>query len=617
MMQEKKKTGAPRPGKRRFDRNAPRMRQTRDRIVTRAERAETTHTGLDEATLSQLPKRAKLKVIPLGGLGEIGKNMMVLEYDDPHAPNGGDIIIVDLGFAFPESDMHGIDYLLPDITYLRDRINKIRGVILTHGHEDHIGGIPHILPDLNAPLFGTQLTIGLVQKKIKEYPILESANLQVIDPNETLYLGVFKIQPFRVTHSIPDAIGYAIHTPYGVIVHTGDFRLDPTPIDGRTTELEKLQDICEQAGGALMLMSDSTNCEYQGSTFSEKVIGQSFMHVFDEAPGRIIVASFASQFDRIQQVLWSAHEKGRKVALAGRSLIENFEVAMKLGYLKVPDGVVVNLRDVKKYKDHELVVMSTGSQAQPASALARMSTGEHNQVQIKPSDTVVLSASPIPGNEEPIVRMLDDLLRLGARVIYHRTMSVHISGHGFQDELITMIRTCRPKYFVPVHGEFHHLVLHRELAMKQGVPFDHCFVIENGSVIEVDEEGAKLSDKKVPFGMVIVDGSGVGDIGTIVLRDRQAMALAGIFVVIITVDRKNGRMLTSPDIISRGFVYMREADELISGAREEIKYIVKHYGQRENSNWKNVKDILKDEISEYLYKHTKRRPMVIPVIIEI
>ncbi|MFA7309005.1 MAG: ribonuclease J [Patescibacteria group bacterium] len=596
------------------DRGRQRAPKSRHNIVTRSAKPESSN---QTPIVSGLPTRAKLKIIALGGLGEVGKNMTVIEYDDPHAPDGGDILIIDLGFGFPDPDMPGVDLVLPDISYLDDKKHKIRGVIITHGHEDHIGGVPHLLPHINAPVYGTKLSIGFIEKKFEEYPILKNNKFFVFDPSETLQIGVFKIEPYRVVHSIMDSVGYAIHTPFGLIVTTGDFKLDPDPVDGRPTDMEKLARICEK-DKVLLLMSDSCNVERTDLPIPEKELGKAFDEVFTIAKHRIIITSFGSQVSRMQQVIWAAEKYGRKISLVGRSMQERFEVATRLGYLKTqsPD-LLISMHDVKKYAEDKVVILCTGSQGEERSALVRMSTGDHAQINIKKTDTIMLSASPIPGNEGSVVRMMDDLMRQGPNVIYNQKMTVHVSGHAFQNELTTMIETVKPEYFMPIHGEYHHLVLHREVAVRTGIPFDNCFVMENGHVLEIDERGMQVAEKRANSGIVIIDGAGVGDIGHIVLRDRQAMAQSGIFVVIITVAKRDGRMLTSPDIISRGFVYMREAEELIHGARDEIKHLIKSYAKRDPGNWKMVKDVIKDELAEYLYKHTKRRPMVIPVIIEI
>ncbi len=564
-----------------------------------------------------LPKKARLKMIPLGGVGKICKNMMVYEYDDPLLPNGGDIIIVDMGIAFPDSDMHGIDYLIPDISYLRDRKDKIRGILITHGHEDHMGAIPHLIPELaGVPIFGTRITAGLIERKLSEYKHLASVKVQVIDSEEVLRLGVFRIEPFRVAHSVPESVGYGIHTPYGLIIQTGDFRIDPTPVDGWTTDFEKLEAMCQKAGGALILAPDSTNIDRKGHSLSAKVVDEAFVEAFGQAKGRIIVACFASQIARIQQVMNTAIKLGRKIAISGRSMQNNIEVACKLGYLKMPDDLLIPLYEIDKYPDKSVIIISTGSQGQQYSALVRMSTGDHAQINIKPTDMIILSSSPIPGNEEAIFRMMDDLLRMGPRVIHNEQMEVHVSGHGFYDEIQEMYRRVKPKYYMPVHGDYHHLVANKEMALRNGLPEEKIIMTEDGNVVEIDERGVQVSPKRVPVGAVMVDGLGVGDIGNIVLRDRQAMAQEGLFVIIVTVDKRSGKMMTSPDIISRGFVYMREAEALIQGARSEIKNIVNRHGKGRDE-WKGTKETLRDDIGDYLYKGTKRRPMVIPVVIEV
>ena len=566
------------------------------------------------------PKRAKLKMISLGGMGIINKNMMVYEYDDPNLPDGGDIIIVDCGLGFPDAEMYGIDYMIPDITYLQgDRKKKIRGILITHGHEDHIGALQHILPELaGIPVFATRLVGGLIEKKLSEYKLLQGFKVSVFDPEETLRLGVFRIEPFKVAHSVPQSVGYGIHTPYGLIIHMADFKLDPTPADGWATDLEKIKSITDKSGGALLLAIESTNIEEKGRSLSSQVVDEGFNEIFNFARGRIIVAAFASQISRIQQVLNMAVRYGRKVAISGRSMQNNVEVAVNLGFLKFPPDLIINLNDIKKHPDDRIVIISTGSQAQNRSALMRMSIGEHQQVSIKESDTVVLSSSPIPGNEDAIFRMMDDLMRMGPKVIHNKKMTVHATGHAFRDEIEEVLRLVRAKYYVPIHGDYHHLISNRDMALENGYNNDHAIVFEDGEILEIDDNGAKLSGRRIPVGSVMVDGLGVGDIGNIVLRDRQAMAQEGLFVVIATVDRANGKLLTSPDIISRGFVYMREANELINGARAEIKKIFSNFSQAWSPDWKkDIKEILKEDIGNYLYRNTKRRPMVIPVVIEV
>ncbi len=549
------------------------------------------------------PKR--LRVIPLGGLGEIGKNLMVLEYED-------DIVVIDMGFMFPEEEMLGIDYVIPDVSYLEERKEKIRAIIITHGHEDHIGGIPYLLPRIPAPIFATRLTAGMIEKHLSEFRLTCKKDIRIFSVNDKLKFGNFDIEFFHVTHSIPDGVGLIIKTPVGIVVHTGDFKFDPTPVYEEKLDEKKLLAL---KGKVLLLLSDSTNAEEPGETLSERVIGETFSKIFSTTRGRIIIASFASLISRIQQVLDIAAKFNRKVAISGRSMIINFEIAKKLGYLKVPKGQIIDIRDVKHFPDEKIVIISTGSQGEPMSALVKMASGAHPHVKIKKGDTVILSSSPIPGNEAAIYRTIDDLLRQGAKVEYSKIMQVHVSGHGCQKDLEKMIKLVEPKYFVPIHGEYHHLVAHKELAIKAGFDPKNIFVIENGQVLELDKTSARVLRKRVPSGIVLVDGLGVGDVGHIVLRDRQAMAKEGIFVIIATVDKKTGRLITSPDIISRGFVYMKEVPKLIEETREEVKKILKR--GKAPKNWAFIKNALRDEIGEFLYKRTERRPLILPVVIEV
>jgi ribonuclease J len=565
------------------------------------------------------PTKAKLKMISLGGMGIMNKNLMVYEYEDPNLPDGGDIIIVDCGMGFPDAEMYGIDYLIPDISYLKDRKKKVRGILITHGHEDHIGALPHILPELGmVPIFATKLTAGLIERKFSEYQLLRGFKVSVFDPDEKLKLGVFGIDPFRMAHSVPQNVGYGIHTPFGLVLHVADFKIDLTPADNWPTDTEKIKDLCDKAGGALLLGLDSTRIDEKGFSISSKDVDEGFNEAFSTSNGRIIIAAFSSQIARMQQIFEYAQQYGRKVAIAGRSMQNNVDVAFNMGFLKAPPDLIVNLRELGKYPDNKLVIIGTGSQAQNRSALMRMSIGEHNQVELKTSDTVIVSASPIPGNEDSVYRMLDDLMRLGPRVIYNKIMQVHATGHGFYGEIEQIFNLVKPKYHVPIHGDFHHLVENRDMALKNGQPSDRVFLFEDGEVLEIDDTGAHMATYRVPVGSLMVDGLGVGDIGNIVLRDRQAMAQEGLFMVIVTVDRNNGQPLTSPDIISRGFVYMRESNELINGARNEVKKILTNFQQVWNPEWKKeIKEVLKENIGDYLYKNTKRRPMVIPVVIEV
>ncbi|RJO61587.1 ribonuclease J [candidate division WS5 bacterium] len=562
---------------------------------------------------SKKPSSGKgvLKIIPLGGLGEVGKNMTVYEYED-------DIIIIDIGFNFPDGDMLGIDYLIPDISYLQDKKDKIRGVLITHGHEDHVGGIPYIMNQINAPIYAPKLTCGLIEAKASEHPHLRHLKLNVIDPDkDKIKLGAFEVEWFRVTHSIPDAVGIVLNTPVGRVVYTGDFRFDHSPVDGKKTDISKLSKLGDE--GVLALLSDSTNSEIPGFSISEKTIADTFDSIFEKAKGRIIVASFASQINRIQLVINAANKHHRKIAFSGRSLLRNIEVAVRLGYLKIPQGLAIKVQDIGNYPANKVVVMSTGSQGEAMAALSRMARGEHKQIKIGKGDTVVYSSSPIPGNESAITAVVDDLFRRGAEVIFDEKNGsrTHVTGHPGQEELKLMMELLRPKYLVPWHGEIHHLIHHAQLAQSIGIPEENTPILDIGDVLEITKDKAIKSDKKVQNGVVLVDGLGIGDVGEIVLRDRKVMATEGMFIVICTVDKKTGRLLTSPDIISRGFIYMRENEQLVNNARGEVKKMMIRRDGEPLPDWTKMKLKIRDHVSQYLYSHTKRSPMVISVIIEV
>lgn len=552
------------------------------------------------------PQR-KLRVIPLGGLGEVGKNMMVFEY-------GNDIIIVDAGLMFPEDEMLGIDFVIPNISYLQQNKNKIRGLIITHGHEDHIGAIPYILPKISPPIYCTKLTRGLIEVKLEEFKATRP-HFNNIKPGDEIQLGCFKVEFFRVNHSIPDGVGLAIYTPVGILIHTGDFKFDASQGKEKNTDIAKISQLSKK--GILALFSDSCNSEVAGYTPSEKLLEKTFNHIFEKAKGRIIVTSFASQISRIQQIIDAAALKGKKVTVSGRSMTKNIDIATKLGYLKIPKKILIRIQNIKKIPDNKVVILSTGSQGEAMSALARMSSGEHKHIKIKKGDTVVISASPIPGNERSITNVIDDLFREGAYVIYDVKMQVHVSGHPCREDLKMMIDLTKPKYFIPIHGEYHHLIHHGELAKIRGIPRDRILIAESGDVIEFGKNYAKITSEKIPSGYVMVDGLGVGDVGNIVLRDRQAMAKDGIFVVILTIDKKTGQLVTNPDIISRGFVYMRANEELINKTRKEAIRCLKARNSKYPSNWTFIKNKIRDDIGEFLYNQTQRRPMVLPVIIEV
>lgn len=553
-------------------------------------------------------KISGLKIIPLGGLGEIGKNMTVVEYGD-------DIIIIDAGLMFPEDEMLGIDLVLPDVTYLKKNKKRIRAIIVTHGHEDHTGALPYIMKDFDVPVYGTKLTLGLIRKKLIEFKLDKRVRMKEIDIKRKLRVGCFKIEFIRVCHSIPDGVALAIETPAGLIVHSGDFKLDQTPIDGRPTDFQKLSALGSR--NVLFLMSDSTNAEEAGFTPSEKEVGKRLLKIFSEANGRIVAASFASHIHRIQQIIDATKQTHRRFAVVGRSMTNNVEIATELGYLKIPKGLEFDIRDLKRFKPEQVVILSTGSQGEPMSALSRMAANTHKWVAITPQDTIVISASPVPGNETAVSRTINQLYRSGAEVFYESIEGVHVSGHAAREELKIMLSMVRPRYFMPVHGQQRHLYHHAKLAEAVGIPKKNIIIAENGDVIEFNKKGQVRVKEKVTAGMVFVDGLGVGDIGDIVLRDRSQLSEDGIFIAVLTVDQQHGHMAAEPEIITRGFVFARESTQIINGARDKI---VDHFNKsstQEMKNWPALRSEIRDIVAKYLYERTRRRPMVIPIIVEV
>jgi len=546
----------------------------------------------------------KLKIIPLGGLGEVGKNMMVLEYNQS-------ILLIDAGLMFPENDMLGVDLVIPDYGYLMDKKDWVRAIIVTHGHEDHTGALPYLLNDIPAPIYTTRLTRGLVEVKLKQRHLLEETTIQTIQPGDQINIGPFGIEFFHVCHSIPDGVGLAIETPVGLVVHSGDFKFDHTPVDGKPTDFAKLAEL----GGRrpLVLMADSTNAERPGSTSSEKVIDEAFDQVFRQAKGRIIVGTFASLVSRIQQVLNASLRHDRQVAITGYTMGEYVKMAKKLGYLEVPPGIVVPIDQAARLPPEHVVILATGTQGEPSAALARMATGRHKHVKIQSGDTVILSAHPIPGNEELVGRTINRLIQRGAHVLYSRIASVHVSGHASSEEQRLLLNIIRPKFFVPVHGELRHLTRHAQLAHELGIPPENTFVIENGYVLEFDKESCSVGER-VPGGYVFVDGSGVGDVGPAVLRDREILARDGFVVAILQRDTETGKLLRPPEIISRGFVFLRDSEELLAEAGDQVKELVA------SSPTAIKPGVLEDKVrallTNLLYRETKRRPMIIPVVTE-
>jgi len=543
-----------------------------------------------------------LRLIPLGGVGEIGKNMMLMEY-------GENIIVVDAGLMFPENYMLGIDIVIPDISYLLEHKDKVRGIIITHGHEDHIGGLPYVLPQVNVPIYATRLTRGLIEVKLKEYKLLKGTSLHTIQPGDVLDLGPFHIEFFRVCHSIPDGVGLAVETPVGLIVHSGDFKFDHSPVDGRLTDFAKLAELGGR--GVLVLLSDSTNAEAPGYTHSEQEIGETFDRIFSRAKGRVIVATFASNISRIQQVIEMAERHSRRVGVVGRSMVNNVKMAIELGYLNVSPDMLLTIDEINRLPPRKVVMVCTGSQGEPTSALVRMASDEYRSISIRPGDTVIVSATPIPGNEELINHTLNNLFRLGADVYYDELLDVHVSGHASQEEQKLMINLLKPKFFVPIHGEYRHLVLHAQMAQQLGIPAKNIFVVESGQVLEFDGNEGWLGEE-VAGGYVFVDGLGVGDVGQVVLRDRQHLSRDGFLIAVVAVDEKTGELLAEPDIISRGFVYMREAEDLIEQAKEQVVTAL-----QKGSSPTAVSAKIRETLSEFLYVQTRRRPMILPVVIEV
>jgi ribonuclease J len=542
-----------------------------------------------------------LRIIPLGGAGEVGKNMTVFEF-------GKTAIAVDCGLMFPESDMLGIDLVIPDISYLMEAPDYLKGIFLTHGHEDHIGALPYVLRQLEAPLYATQLTRGLIEVKLREAKLLDTTEIHTIAPGDQVTVGPFTVEFFHVCHSIPDSVGMAIDTPQGLVVHTGEYKFDYTPVHGRLTDYAALAKYGQR--GVLALMADSTNAERPGYTPSERVVSETFERLFGQAKGRIIVSTFASNISRVQQVFDCALRHNRRLGVVGRSMVENVRMARNLGYLTVPDDMLLRPGELDDLPPSQVAIVCTGTQGEPTSALVRMANEEHRQVNIQHGDTVILSATPIPGNEELVHRTLDNLFRLGADVYYHRLMPVHVSGHASQEEQKMMISLTQPRYFIPAGGEYRHLVLHAQLANKLGIPEENIFVVENGQVIEFDDKGARLGER-VGSGPVLIDGLGIGDVGEVVLRDRHLLSRDGFVVVVVALDEVTGDLIEGPDIISRGFVYMRDAEDLIEQAKSLVIEALAN-GHRDTAN-----TLIRDTLAEFLYRQTRRRPMIFPVVLEV
>lgn len=550
-------------------------------------------------------KNNKLKIIPLGGLGEVGKNLTVFEYKK-------DIIIVDCGITFPDETMYGIDIVLPDFTYLVNNKDRIKGIVVTHGHEDHIGAIPYLLKEMNLPIYATKLTVGLIDNKLNEHGLLRSTERNIIKPKDRIDLGGFNIEFIRVNHSIADSVALCIRCDAATVVHTGDFKIDYTPIDEEVIDLPRFAEIGNE--GVDLLMADSTNVELTGFTLSEKSVGKRFIELFDGVQSRIVVATFASNVHRVQQIIDAAVVHGRKVAVSGRSMINVTTTAHELGYLNIPKGTLIDIKEINKYDDHEIVVISTGSQGEPMAALSRMAVGEYRQFSITAGDLVILSASPIPGNEKMVMQVINNLFKLGAEVVYEKLAEVHVSGHARQEELKLMHTLVKPKFFIPVHGEYRMLKHHAELAQTLGMPEENALIASTGSIIELDKNSCREIGK-APSGVTLVDGLGVGDVGNIVLRDRKHLSEDGIFIVMVTMSK--GKTVAGPDVISRGFVYVRESEELINEARNVVKAALQKCEDKKITDWNKIKGAVRDALDQFLYEKTKRRPMILPILMEV
>ena len=553
-------------------------------------------------------KESKLKIIPLGGLHEIGKNITVFEYEN-------EMIVVDCGLSFPEDDMLGVDLVIPDITYLEQNKDKIKGLVITHGHEDHIGSVPYFLKKINIPIYATKLTVGLIKNKLEEHKLLRTTKLVEVTQGQTIKLGKnFKVEFIRSSHSIPDSVMLAITTPAGTILHTGDFKVDYTPIDGKIMDFGRIAELGNK--GILALMSDSTNSERKGFTMSESSVGEVFDKLFLHCTKRIVVATFASNVHRVQQIVNCAIKYNRKIAVCGRSMINMITTARELGYIECPENLFIDIDMIKNYPDENLVIITTGSQGEPMSALTRMAAGDHRKVKITPNDLIIISATPIPGNEKYVSKVIDDLMQIGAEVVYSSLEDVHVSGHACQEEQKLIIALAKPKYFIPVHGEYRQLIAHSETAQSMGYDKEHIIMMQNGRILEINEDGAELTGT-VPSGRVLVDGLGVGDVGNIVLRDRQHLSQDGLIVIVLTMDSNTGEVIAGPDVISRGFVYVRESENLMDEVKSVVRHEIAKCEEKGIRDWSTIKSTVRENLRDYVFAKTKRNPMIIPIIMEV
>ncbi|WP_294389952.1 ribonuclease J [uncultured Clostridium sp.] len=554
-----------------------------------------------------MESKKKIKVIPLGGLGEVGKNITVIEY-------GEEIIVVDCGMTFPDSEMYGIDVVIPDVTYLVNNKERVKGFFITHGHEDHIGAIPYILNQINAPIYATNLTIGLIQSKLEEHKMLDIVELNVVKPGDTIALDKLKIEFIRTNHSIADSCALAIHTPLGIVVHTGDIKVDFTPVDGNVIDLQRLAKIGKQ--GVLLLMADSTNACHPGYTMSEKTVGETLDNLFSKGTGRIIVATFASNIHRLQQIINSSIKYGRKIAFSGRSMEKISEVAIKLGYLDMPEDLLIDLKDLKLYNSNQITIVTTGSQGEPMSALTRMASSTHKNIQIEKDDMIIISANPIPGNEKAVSKVINELTQKGAKVIYKSIEEIHVSGHACEQELKLLQSILKPKYFVPVHGEYKHLRKHILIAEEVGLQKEKAFILENGDVLTLNRKSACISGK-VQAGNVLVDGIGIGDVGNIVLRDRKNLSKDGIINIIVAIEKESRSIVSGPDIVTRGFIYVRESEELVNQIKEISYDSIQTSIDKNIFKWSEIKNNIRNDVGPFIYSKTKRKPIIVPIIMEV
>ena len=553
-------------------------------------------------------KKTGLKIIPLGGLHEVGKNITVFQYED-------EMIVVDCGLSFPEDEMLGVDLVIPDITYILKNKEKLKGMVITHGHEDHIGSVPYFLKQINTPIYGTKLTLGLIKNKLEEHNLESSTKLNEVVPGDTIKLGKnFKVEFIQSSHSIPDSVMLAIHTPVGTVLHTGDFKVDYTPMDGKLMDFGRLAELGKK--GVLALMSDSTNAERKGFTMSESTVGEVFDRLFNNCRKRIVVATFASNVHRVQQIVNCAIKYNRKIAVCGRSMINMISTARDLGYIKCPDNLFIDIDMINNYVDEQLLIITTGSQGETMSALTRMASGTHRKVKITQNDLIIISANPIPGNEKHVSKVIDSLMQIGAEVVYSALADVHVSGHACQEEQKLILTLTKPKYFIPIHGEYRHLIAHGETAKIMGVPKENIFKLENGKILEIDKNNAEFTGL-VQSGIVLVDGLGIGDVGNVVLRDRQHLSQDGLIIVVLTMDGSTGEVIAGPDVISRGFVYVRESENVMEDIKQAVRHEVRRFEQNGVCDWSTIKNSIRENLRDYIFTKTKRNPMIIPILMEI